>query len=246
MDYAIEPLLLTKRAEDKTPDIVGSGKSGWLIVEITLNSGSKEPNLRSYSSIDPRFLAQHGLETHDTPPDVISSRLSFVDDGPHCQLIVKDRLEVMKEDQVNNKLLKSALIASRGIDLTRLPSLPFTLLPEMRANEIRVGLIEIMMQLFKPGCEGKSLKQFMDEGLERLSDSVSINAQRILRDKIRTEMDALVKDVLEGYLIFDKAKGVYKSTEKFKQHPKTMERIALKLRDWAGIGPQKTLDSFLR
>ena len=246
MSYAIEPLLLTNRAEDKTPDIVGSGKSGWLIVEITLNSGSKEPNLQSYSSIDPRFLAQHGLDIHETPPDVISSRLSFVDDGPHCQLIVRDRLLVMKEDRINNKLLKSALIASRGVDLTRLPNLPITLLPEMRANEIRIGLIDIVMQLFKPGSEGKNLKQFMDEGLERLSDSVSNYSKRILRDKIKTEMNALVKDVLKGYLVFDEAKGVYKSTEKFKQHPKTMERIALALRDWAGIGPQKTLDLFPR
>ncbi len=59
-------------------------------------------------------------------------------------------------------------------------------------------------------------------------------------------MNGLVKDVLKGYLVFDEAKAVYKSTEKFKQHPKTMERIALALRDWAGIGPQKTLDSFPR
>ena len=57
-------------------------------------------------------------------------------------------------------------------------------------------------------------------------------------------MNALVRDVLKGYLIFDGNEGVYKSTDKFKRHPKTMERIALALRDWAGIGPQKTLDSF--
>ena len=47
------------------------------------------------------------------------------------------------------------------------------------------------MQLFKPGSEGKSLAQIVDEGLERLSDSVSITAKVRLRDKVKTEMNAL-------------------------------------------------------
>jgi hypothetical protein len=59
-------------------------------------------------------------------------------------------------------------------------------------------------------------------------------------------MNVLVKDILKGYLIFDEAESVYKSTDKFTSHPKTMERIAVALKDWAGIGPQKKLDSFHR
>jgi hypothetical protein len=70
----------------------------------------------------------------------------------------------------------------------------------MRPQEIRRGLIDIVMHLFKPGSEGKRLI---------------------------------------------KIDGVYKSTDKFKPHPKTMERIALALKDWAGIGPQKTLDPWI-
>ena len=95
MNYLIEPRFLTKRGEDRTPDIAGSGENGWMILEITTQSGSKEPNLRSYLSIDPRYLTQHGLTTHDGQPDVMSSRLSFVDDGHFCQLIVRDRLNIM-------------------------------------------------------------------------------------------------------------------------------------------------------
>jgi hypothetical protein len=68
--------------------------------------------------------------------------------------------------------------------------------------------------------------------------------KRNLANKVRDEMRSLVKDTLKGYLILDDNDGVYKSTDKFKRHPKTMERIALALRDWAGVGPQKTLDSF--
>lgn len=250
MKYVIEPLLLNKKSEEKTPDIVASGESGWMVLELTLNSGSKSPNLRSYSSIDPRFLAQHGLYAHDVSPDVVSSRLSFIDDGPYCQLVVRERLEVMKEDHIHNQDLKSSLImaAGHGYDLKKLPSIPISFLPEMRPDEIRIGLIDIVMQLFKPGCNGKSLADLLDDGLERLSDSVSITARKKLKDNIRREMNSLVKDTLKGYLIFEEneSEGIYKATDKFKGHPKTMERIALELREWAGIGPQKTLDLFLR
>ncbi len=244
MNYVIEPLLLNKELEDSTPDIVASGESGWLIIELTMNSGSKELKLTKYLSIDPRFLPLHGLISQHAPPDVISSRLSFIEDGPYSQLVVRDKLEVMKEELIVNQQLRTSLKAMRSIDLKRLPSIPIAFLPEMRADEIRIGLIDTVMQLFKPGNEGKGLAQIVDDGLERLSDSVSITARVRLKDKVKTEMNGLVKGVLKGYLIFDVNEGVYRSTDKFKQHPKTMERIALALREWAGIGPQKILDSF--
>jgi hypothetical protein len=244
MDYLVEALFWTKKAEDRTPDIVASGESGWLVVEITTQPGSKEPNLRSYLSIDPRYLTQQGLISHDAQPDVISSRLSFVDDGPYCQLIVKDHFEVIKEEHIYNQRLKDALINSRGADLRRLPAIAITLLPEMRPLEIRIGLIELVMQLFEPGSSGKSLVQLVDEGLERLAETISIPAKSKLRDSVKREMDGLAKGALNGYVFFDEAEGVYKSTEKFKPHPKTMERIALALKDWAGVGLQKTLDNW--
>jgi hypothetical protein len=137
MNYLVEALFWTKKAEDRTPDIVGSGKSGWLVIEITTQYGSKEPNLRSYLSIDPRYLAQQGLLAQEGQPDVISSRLSFVDDGPYCQLIVKDHLDVIKEEHIYNQSLKDALTKSKGADLRRLPEIAITLLPEMRPQEIR-------------------------------------------------------------------------------------------------------------
>ena len=242
MNYLVEPRFLTRKGEDRTPDLVGSGRTGWMVLEITTQAGSKEPNLRSYLSIDPRYLNQHGLTSHDGQPDVMSSRLSLVDDGPYCQLIVRDTLGVTKAENIYNQPLKDALINSQGADLRRLPGIAVTLLPEMRPQEIRRGLIDIVMHLFKPGSEGKSLINIVDEGLERLSGTVSVPAKSKLRDSVKREMDGLLKGALKGYLHYDEIDGVYRSTDKFKPHPKTMERIALALRDWAGIGPQKTLD----
>jgi hypothetical protein len=244
MNYLVECLLMTRNGENKTPDIVASGSSGWLILEITTQPGSKEPKLGSYITIDPRYLAQQCLIYHDSQPDVISSRLSFVDDGPYCQLILRDRLEVIKADKICNQSLRVELIKSQGEDLRRLPAIAITLLPEMRPQEIRMGLIDIIMHLFKPGSEGKRLIDIVDDGLERISGTVSVPAKSRLRDSVKREMDGLLKGALKGYLFYDENDGVYKATDKFRPHPKTMERIALALKEWAGIGPQKTLDSW--
>ena len=149
---------------------------------------------------------------------------------------------VIKEEHIYNQTLKEALINSRGADLRRLPAISITLLPEMRPLEIRRGLIDLVLQLFEPGSSGKSLVQLVDEGLERLSETISVPAKSKLRDSVKREMDGLAKGPMNGYLFFDETERVYKSTEKFKPHPKTMERIALALKDWAGIGLQKTLD----
>ncbi len=165
-----------------------------------------------------------------------------MDDGPYCQLIVKDHLDVIKEEHIYNQSLKDALTKSKGADLRKLPEIAITLLPEMRPLEIRRGLIDIVMHLLKPGSDGKSLVNIVDEGLERLSETISIPAKSRLRDRVKREMDGLLKGVMKEYLIFDETEGVYRSTDKFKPHPKTLERIALALREWAGIGPQKTLD----
>ena len=166
-------------------------------------TGSKEPNLRSYLSIDPRYLTQHGLVAHDGQPDVMSSRLSFVDDGPYCQLMVRDQLEVIKAEHIYNQSLKDALIKSQGADLRRLPEIAITLLPEMRPQEIRRGLIDIVMHLFKPSSEGKGLINIVDEGLERLSGTVSVPAKSKLKDSVKREMDGLLKGALNGYLLYD-------------------------------------------
>jgi len=167
-----------------------------------------------------------------------------VDDGPYCQLILRDRLEVIKADKICNQYLRAELIKSQGEDLRRLPAIAITLLPEMRPQEIRMGLIDIIMHLFKPGSEGKRLIDIVDEGLERISGTVSVPAKSRLRDSVKREMDGLLKGALKGYLFYDESDGVYKATDKFRPHPKTMEHIALALKEWAGIGPQKTLDSW--
>ena len=242
--YIVERSCMTKGGKENKPDIVASSDDGWAVLELTTQLGSKNIALGSYLSIDPRNLGRYGLISHRGPPDVLSSRLLSVDDGQYCQLIVEDHLEVEKENYINNPKLREALIDSKGTDLRRLPEIPITLLPEMKGQEIRRGLIDIVMQIFDPNCDGKELIKLVHVGLERLSSLVGVPEETGLKKKVKDEMDVLIQDFLNDYLEFDKENETYRATEKFKPHPKTMEHITIKLMDWAGYGPQKTLQDF--
>ncbi len=243
LSYKVEPLFLSSEQGDNLePDIVASGDTGWLVLELTTQPNSKEPKLDAYKSIDSRDLGQYGLSIHNGEPDILISRLSFVDDGPYCQIVVKEALKVEKEDYLHNQRLKNELIKSKGMDLKKLPEIPITLLPEMKSQEIRRGLIEIIMQLFDPNSDGKTLVQLVDNGLERLFDKIRPTARSKLIDKVENEMDILIKNHLSEYL--ELKEGKYRSTEKFKQHHRTMEVIAFRLSEWAGSRPQITLPEF--
>ena len=236
----VERPFLTKQGEERKLDIVASGDSGWMILELTTQPRSKEPNLDAYKAIDPRYLSEYGLCIHDSTPDVLSSRLSFVDDGPYCQIIVKDILIVEKEEYLNNQYLKDALDQAKRADLSKLPEIPVSIVPEMKSKEICRGLVDIVMQLFEPNSDGKTSIQLVDEGLERLSDKIGVTEKRSLMDKVNNVMEDLIKNHLHEYL--ELKEGKYRATEKFKQHHKTMGYITSKLRDWAAPGPQKTWD----
>jgi len=202
-NYNVEPLFLSlERGDELEPDIVASSERGWLILELTTQPGSKGPKLDRYRSIDPRDLSQYGLSVHDGEPDIITSRLSYVDDGPYCQITVNKTLKVEKEEHLHNKHLKNELIEAKDIDLRKLPEIPIAIVPEMlsKPKELRRGLIDIVMQLFDPNSDGKTPVQLVDEGLERLSDKIRPRVRRQLINKAKTAMDDLIQNHLSEYL----------------------------------------------
>ncbi len=235
--YNVEPLFLSSdQGKDLEPDIVASGETGWLILELATQPKSKEPQLDRCRSIDPRDLSQYGLSVHGGEPDVMTSRLSDnVDDGPYCQITVDNILKIEKEDYLQNQRLKDELIKAEGMDLRRLPEIPIAIVPEMAGKwgEIRRGLIEIVMQIFDPNSEGKTPVQVVDDGLERLSNKIRPSKRSQLISKVNNAMEDLIQNHLSEYLEFKD--GRYRATEKFKTHHKTMEFIALRLKEWSGI-----------
>lgn len=237
-NYVVDRPFLTRQGEKRQPDIVASGESGWMVLELTANQKSKELQLNKYRNIDSRYLGTYGLFPHESPPDIVNSRLDLVDDGSYCQIFVKDFFDLKNEEQIVNQHLKTELIKAKEIslDLRKLPEIPITLLPEMKnQQEIRRGLIEIVMQLFAPNSVGKTPVQMVDEGLERLIDKIGVTEKHALMDRVKYQMDILIENHLSGYLEFKD--NMYRATEKFKQHHKTMEYVASKLKEWAGPGP---------
>ncbi len=227
--YRIEALMLTRSGEERTPDIVASSPEAWFALELTTNPSSKAPKLDSYKDIDPRYLSNHGLQVVDQFPDTMSSRLSEVDDGTHCQIIVKDLLRVRKGEFLQGERLRSALAEADGTDLSRLPSIPISLLPEMKTREIRKGLVDIAMGLFAPNTEGKSPVDIVDEGLERLAPILNPKDKRRLITIVERELKSLVR-LMDGYLEYED--GIFRQTEKWKEHHTSREFIVAKLKQW--------------
>lgn len=141
-EYRVEPYVLSSETgEDLNPDIIASGKNGWLVLELSFGKKSKEFKLNSYKQIDYRNLSQYGLKIHDNQPEILMSRFEdFIPDGPFCKITVKDRLVVKDEHFINNSILKRELKKSSGTELRKLPEIPITLLSEMKSQEIRRGL----------------------------------------------------------------------------------------------------------
>lgn len=242
-EYRVEPLVLSSgTGRDLNPDIIASGKNGWLVLELSFNKKSKEFILNLYKQIDSRYLGQYGLPVHDNEPEIVVSRLDdFIPDGPYCKITVKDILKVKDEMYINNSFLRDELKRASGTDLGKLPEIPITLLSEMKPQEIRLGLIELVMQIFDPDSDGKTPVELVDDGLERLSDKISTTARRELIKNVTNEMKSLIKNFLPEYLIIDEETSKYKAAEKATQHHRTRMHIAMKLGEWGGIGPQKTL-----
>lgn len=238
-NYEVERPFLTVQGEERRVDLVASGETGWLVLELSINQKSKEPKLDNYQMLEPRYLGQYGLPIHDKKPDVVTSRLSAIDDGPYCQIVVKDYFDIKNIDNIENQHLKIELNKAKGMDLRNLPEIPITLVPEMKKQEIRRGLIGIVLQLFAPNSKGKTPLQFVDEGLERISEKIGVSEKRGLMNKVKDEMNYLVQNQLSGYIEFKD--GTYMATEKFKPHHRSMEHVTSKLKEWAGPTPQTTL-----
>jgi hypothetical protein len=230
----VEPLLLlSPNGEERKPDIVASAASGWVVLELSFNDTAKEGKLREYSQIDHRYLGQYGLISHTSPPDVLSSRLRFVEDGPFCQLVVSNRLDVVKDERIANDDLRRALVEARGTDLTQLPSLPFTLVPEMVSHpqEIREGLVGLILQIFAPGSAGIRASELVDKGLERLADAIGPKDKSTLISKVEEQMKTLLTG-LGGYL--EESERVVRASAKWKDPslPKQREWVAMRIKMW--------------
>ena len=178
-NYRVEsPLSERDTGKQRIPDIFACGPNGWLVIELTCNDESKKGQLDADKNLEPRSLSQYGCTAYPALPDTMSSRLAFNNDAGHCQIVVKDSFDVKQEQFIQDASLRTALTAMRGQNMTRLPEIPFSLVPEMKHFEIRRGLIDIVLQLFDAKSPGKTPMQICEDGLERLFELTTANARR--------------------------------------------------------------------
>lgn len=224
------------------PDICASGESGWLILELTTNTRSKAGKLEKYQHLDCNSLSIYDIPSAQGPPDVLSGRLEYVDDGGFCQLVLLDQFRVNKADQIQNARLRESLIAADGISLSKLPELPIAFVPESiyDMNGVRIGLIDLVLQIFAPNSTGKTAAEMADAGLERLARKVDPRKRNILINKIESEMGALAGDYLSDYLERTED-GRYAPKEKYVNTPNQRGAIWSRVRAWA-FSEQMDLD----
>ena len=179
-------------------------------------------------------------------PDVICSRLEYVDDGSYCEIIVKDKFRVFKPEYIQNEVLRKSLLGAqkKRISLAKLPTLYFTLVPEMasKGREIRYGIFDGVMQIFAPSSEGKTVEQLVSDGLERIEDHISEFGKKELHRAVREQMEFLRTKFLSDYLI--EKEGVYQKSQKFTDRASTLGAINRKLYEWVTID-QATLAKYL-
>lgn len=216
------------------PDICASGESGWLILELTTNPKAKGKALEKYQHLDCKSLDIYNIPTAHGSPDVMSGRLEYVDDGSFCQLVLLDRLEVKKVENIKNDLLRDSLIAANGVSLSKLPELPIAFVPESVKDKkgVRVGLINIVMRLFAPNCAGMTADEMADAGLERLARKIDPGKRNDLINKIESEMEILISKHMGDYLE-RKEDGKYAPTQKYTGTPNQRSAIASRMRTWA-------------
>lgn len=232
-DYRLSPKILNSHGIGQTPDIVASNNTFWIAFELTVNPDSKEPQLNKYKDLDYHHLSYHGLKTPPVTATVLSGRVDITDDGPFCQIILSDQLDARKTDELKNKPLENVINSAIGTDMSALPELPFTLLPEMKSQDLRVGLAEQVIQLFDPLSQGKKATDFVKEGLERLDDKVTIQDKEALIKKVDTQLAELARGQLKDYL--ELTNGVYRAKKGVPENPKARLTVVNRIKEWSGI-----------
>ncbi len=246
-DFLIEAKLNTPSGKQKNPDIIAWNSKIWLIIDLTFNDHSKADKLDEYKKIEPRELSHLCTSEYPKkiPPETMSSRLSFNNDGNHCQIVVKDIFDVKNEKFISDTTLRNELIKMKGKSLKKLPTLPIALVPEMEGQEIREGIAGFVMQSFNGTAEGKSSYDLCKMGLDKIFDRTPSEKTHSLKERIDREMKLLTgKQDLKGYIEYNKDDQKYRAVEKYR-NPRfqTRKYIESKINEWVKSS-QQTLKSF--
>ena len=245
--YIISRIVLDHAAKELQPDLISTSRDSWSVLELTTHPESKEADLQKYSKINPKSLLNYGLTAPQHSPNLFSVRFSSAADGAFAQLLLANTFDAVNLQYVIDNRLRALLEAAKGRDMTMVPEIPIAFLPESSASELRSGLVDIVMQLFKPGHPRLSAAEMVDLGLERISSCVSNEDKHNLATKVEEQLYGLVNKkngLLKDDLVAES--GCFGVVDSVQWHPKTLERIERSLRTWASAEPRgvvRPLDS---
>ncbi len=152
---------------------------------------------------------------------------------------------MVNEGAIADPDLADALRLTVGKTLTDFPQIPFAFVPESQPAEIRRGLVDFVMSVFKPGSHGVETKEIVNQGLERLSGCVSVTAKAKLKGIVETELRNLLSGDYGLREDLQFSEGRLSARDGFTWHPKRLERVQRALRTWSGAEGGKRQTSIL-
>src|ERR1700691_217525 len=164
--YIVSRRVLDFEGHDLTPDIVSASSQHWAVLELTLHPSSKAADMAKYARINPGSFSNYGLNCPKVEPDLIVGRIGPFDDGPYAQVLLGPTLHTERIADIKDPLLREALRAAEGTDLAHIPEIPVAFLPESRGPELRQGLVDLVMALFRPERPAVSPAEFVERCLE--------------------------------------------------------------------------------
>lgn len=213
-------------------------------VELTTNPNpDKQKQLKTYSEIDPKEFYRVGIQSESSPIPILITPSFVKDHEPYCQLELKESIIAHNLDELKNPDLKKEL--SGHVDLTHTPQTSFTIVPESKNVELRLGLIDSIMSVFSPKYESFTAEMITNMALDYIADNIDMKKKRNLVKRVGTMLYELSQNQLKDYVQFQD--GTYIPTEKGRKmiaRPNSREAFLSRLKEWA-MGQNTTIDDWI-
>lgn len=242
--------LIEYQTESNEIDIVSwnplksDSSTPYYAIELTTNPNpDKHKQLKAYSEIDPAEFYRVGIQSKSSPIAILITSSYVENHEPYCQLVLNDCVVAHNLDELDNPDLKYEL--SKQIDLTHSPQTSFTIVPESKNVELRLGLIDSIMSVFSPKYESFTAEMITNMALDYIADNIDLKKKKSLVKRVSTMLYELSQKQLKEYVQFQN--GIYTPTEKGRKmitYPNSREAFQSRLKEWAK-GNNTTIDDWV-
>ncbi len=203
-------------------------------LELTTNPEAKKiEQLEDYSEADPREFYRVGIQSERSPTAILVTSSYLGGHDEFCQLVLGDVLEPKNLEKLSDPVLSKTL-SEKKVDLTHVPQTSFTIVPESKNRELKLGMVDPLMLVFGPKYESFTAETIADLALDFISEDIDFKQKKELIQRINELLFELSKSLLKGYLDVDHR--TYTPTERGRNvvgHPNSREMFQTNLMKWA-------------